>query len=234
MNDIQVSFVVATYNGAAHIEAQLTSILEALGPDDEIVVSDDGSTDDTVARVKALADPRIHVIEDGVRLGYQGNFARAIAASNGAHVFFSDQDDICLPQRIPASLDRLAHSACVCGDAVVVDVDLSPLQTSYFKARRAKFDALSLFLRPAVIGATMACRRDFLLANLPFPDGVPHDLWLSVQASRRGKLSVVAAPFILYRRHQSALSATGSNSRRPLALRLRERLLLLWALVYRR
>lgn len=233
MSDIRISFVVATYNGAPHVEAQLASILQYLAPNDEIVVSDDGSSDDTVARVAAMADPRIRVIQGGTRLGYQGNFARAIAACGGSSIFFSDQDDICLPERIPASLDRLAHASCVCGDAVVVDAELSPVQPSYFETRRARFGAWSLFLRPSVIGATMACRRDFLLASLPFPEGVPHDMWLSVRAARRGELAVVAAPFILYRRHQSALSATGAASRRPLLSRVRERLLLLAALASR-
>jgi glycosyltransferase involved in cell wall biosynthesis len=233
VSDIRISFVVATYNGAAHVEAQLASILQFLGPNDEIVVSDDGSSDDTVARVTAMADPRIHMIVGDRRLGYQGNFARAIAACRGSSIFFSDQDDICLPKRIPESLDKLAHASCVCGDAVVVDANLSPVQPSYFEIRHARFGALSLFLRPSVIGATMACRRDFLLASLPFPEGVPHDMWLSVRAARRGELTVVAIPFILYRRHQTALSATGAASRRPLVSRVWERLLLLAALVSR-
>lgn len=231
MTDIRVSFVLASYNGAHYIADQLSSILAELGPEDEIIVSDDGSTDLTVECVRNVGDPRIRLIAGGERLGYQGNFARAIAVARGSYIFFSDQDDICLPARVPASLAMLEHSACVCGDAIVVDATLQPLQESHFAARRARFSAMWLFFRPAVIGATLACRRDFLLAHLPFPKDIPHDMWLSIQAVRRGQLSVVSEPFILYRRHGSAVSATGSVSTRAIRKRLRERYLLLKALV---
>ncbi|MFL0415836.1 hypothetical protein, partial [Sphingomonas sp. 179-A 2A2 NHS] len=61
--------------------------------------------------------------------------------------------------------------------------------------------------------------------------GVPHDMWLSIQAARDGQLAIVTEPFILYRRHQAAVSATGGTSRRAIGARVRERLLLLAALL---
>ena len=213
------------------MEQQLASILAVLGPADEIVVSDDGSVDDTVARVHRINDPRVRVLARGERLGYQENFARAIAAAGGEYVFFSDQDDICLPARVPLSLAALATAVCVCGDAVVVDEALHVLHPSHFAQRRARFGAAWLIARPAVIGATMACRRAFLVAQLPFPRGVPHDLWLSVQAARRHRLTVVREPLILYRRHGTALSATGSVSTRSIVARVRERIALLRAMM---
>lgn len=231
MTEVRISFVVASYNGAPYIEEQLRSILTSLGPNDEIVVSDDGSSDATIERVEAIDDPRIRLLPRGERLGYQGNFARAIAASHGEYIFFSDQDDVCLPARIPQSLAALEHSPCVCGDAVVVDATLSPLQESHFKARRARFDLPSLFIRPSVIGATVACRRNFIEGCLPFPKEVPHDMWIAIQAKRRGGLAVVREPFILYRRHPSVVSATASTSNRAISVRLKERLRLLAAVV---
>lgn len=231
MTEVRISFVVASYNGAAHIEEQLSSILTALGPNDEVIVSDDGSTDATLERVNAIGDARVQLIAGGERLGYQDNFARAIASSRGEYIFFSDQDDICLPGRIPLSLAELEHSSCVCGDAIVVDAELVPLFDSHFKNRRARFSPAWLLYRPVVIGATLACRRAFLLANLPFPKGVPHDMWLSVQASRRGELAIIENPLILYRRHQGVVSATGSASKRPIFVRLSERLKLLVAVI---
>ncbi len=231
MTEVRISFVVATYNGASYIEEQLHSILASLGPQDEIIVSDDGSSDATVERVYAIGDPRIRLLPKGERLGYQGNFARAIAASRGEYIFFSDQDDVCLPVRVPQSLAALEHSRCVCGDAIVVDATLSPLHNSHFKARRARFDLVSLLVRPSVIGATVACRRDFIEGCLPFPQGVPHDMWIAVRAVRRGDLAVVREPFILYRRHSSVVSATASTSNRAIVVRLKERLRLLSAMI---
>lgn len=233
MDDIRISVVMATYNGAPHLAAQLDSWLACLGPTDEIVISDDGSTDGTLDVVAGIADARLRVVPPGPRLGYQGNFQRAIGASRGQYVFFSDQDDICLPARVEQSLAALATAWCVCGDATLVDQNLNVIGHSFFEQRKARFGALSLFLRPAVIGATMACRRDFVMDSLPFPDQIPHDMWLSIRAARRGKLAVVRQPFILYRRHEAAVSATGTSRRRGLSTILRERASLAWQLLTR-
>lgn len=204
-----------------------------MGPSDEIVVSDDGSSDATRDIVAGFSDSRVRLLPPGPRLGYQDNFSRAIAASRGSFIFFSDQDDICLPARIPRSLAALDQADCVCGDAVVVDEALEPLQPSFFAARGARFGAWQLFRRPAVIGATMAARRDFVLGSLPIPPGVPHDMWLSIRAARRGRLAVIDVPVILYRRHGNAVSATAGGKRRRLSTILTERLRLGWALLTR-
>jgi glycosyltransferase involved in cell wall biosynthesis len=231
LNEIRISVVMATYNGALYVQAQVESLLSCLGSNDEIVVSDDGSSDATLAILRTLPDPRIRILPAGKRLGYQKNFERAILAAKGAFIFFSDQDDICLPKRIRESLAALSNADCVGGDAILVDQDLKILQQSHFAARRSRFSAFWLFVRPSVIGATMACRRDFLLQSLPFPAKVPHDMWLSVRAAWRGRLVIVQQPFILYRRHTAVVSLTGTSRRRGVHMIIKERWLLLCALV---
>lgn len=229
---VRISVVLASYNGGHFIEAQLRSLLAALDADDEIVVSDDGSTDDTRGVVEAVKDRRIRLLPAGPRLGYQENFARAISSARGKYIFFSDQDDICLPNRIEQSLAALATAACVCGDATVVDADLQIISPSYFQLRRPRgFSAWHLLAKPAAIGATMACRREFVEAALPFPRSIPHDHWLSVLAASRRQLKVVPAPFILYRRHAGVASFTSTRSRRSLSTILFERIRLGWALL---
>lgn len=232
MTKVRISFVVATYNGAAYVGEQLASILNSLGDDDEVVVSDDDSADDTLAKVAAVGDPRIRILRGGPRLGYQRNFERAIGAARGEYIFFSDQDDVCLPARVPKSLAALAEVSCVCGDAIVVDQELRRIYDSHFSEREAEFGPMMLFIRPSVIGATMACRKEFLMRNLPFPYGVPHDMWLSIRARLHRELAIVHEPFILYRRHRTALSATGTTRQRPFNVRAVERFRLAWALLF--
>lgn len=232
----RISVVLASCNGAAYISEQLASLLDALSDDDEIVVCDDASEDDTVSVVRSIGDPRIKVHAFGERVGYQRNFERAIRASRGRFIFFSDQDDHCLPERIPVSLNALNRAPCVCGDAELTDSEMRMLAPSYFKLRGARsFGALHLLLRPEIIGATMACRREFLIDAIPFPKDVPHDQWLSVLAASRGQLAVVAQPFIRYRRHRNTASLTGVESRRrSLSTVLLERWCLLTALLLHR
>ena len=58
-----ISVCVTTYNGANYIEAQLRSILGQLSAHDEVIVSDDGSTDDTLPIIRGIGDKRIRVLE---------------------------------------------------------------------------------------------------------------------------------------------------------------------------
>lgn len=233
MTGIRISFVLASYNGAKYIEAQLRSILEAISSNDEVVISDDSSEDETASLVESIGDSRLILLKNPTRVGYQKNFERAINAARGKYVFFSDQDDICLPVRITTSLQALETHDCVCGDAILVDDQLKETASSYFEVRRARFSALALFLRPSVIGATLACRRSFVLRHMPFPAKVPHDMWLSVIAALRGRLIAVDQPFILYRRHESAVSATGTKTRRKWSAIVGERTRLMLELVRR-
>lgn len=226
---IRVSVVVATYNGASFVGDQLLSWLELLTDQDEIVVSDDESSDSTRSIVSSFGDDRIRLLPPGPRLGYQGNFERAISSARGQFIFFSDQDDICLPDRIDESLAALRKHSCVFGDARVVDENLNTVMESYFALRKPLgFGAIHLFLRPAAIGATMACTRSFINFALPFPRNIPHDHWLSVLAAVRGELGVVDRNLILYRRHSSALSSTAAKSQRRIKEVILERVALLY------
>lgn len=231
-NVIRASIVLASYNGELFIKSQLLSLLDVLDDHDEIIVSDDGSSDLTRDIVLSIKDTRIRLLPPSTRLGYQQNFSRAISASRGQYVFFSDQDDICLPERVAISLQALQTHGCVFGDAIVTDDALNITSKSYFAHRCAKsFSAWRLFLKPAAIGATMACTRQFLSTALPFPRGVPHDQWLSVLAAARGELQVVRDPLILYRRHLGVASFTGLARKRSLSLIAQERSRLLFALL---
>jgi glycosyltransferase involved in cell wall biosynthesis len=214
----RVSIVLASFNGAQFIEEQIRSLLPFLDANDELVISDDASTDGTAAVARSISDSRIRVLDNCERVGYQANFERAIRASAGQFIFFSDQDDRCLPKRISESLAALGKHAVVFGDATLVDSNMNLVNESYFSARPIRsMSSASLFIRPVVIGATMACRREFLLDVMPFPKGVPHDHWISVLAAFAGQLGVVRQPFILYRRHASAASSTGmADAKRPI------------------
>ena len=228
----KISVVLASYNGEYYIRDQIESWLRVLRQGDEIIISDDGSTDGTYRVINSIKDHRIVCILNDSRCGYQKNFERAIEKSSGKYIFFSDQDDICLPERVVESLQALQTHGCVFGDAIVTDDALRPTTDSYFASRRTKFfTAWSLFLWPTAIGATMACSKEFLSTALPFPRGVPHDQWLSVLAAARGELQVVRAPIILYRRHLGVASLTGLAKKRSLSLIAQERTRLLFALL---
>jgi glycosyltransferase involved in cell wall biosynthesis len=227
-----LTVVLATCNGARFIGEQLDSIAAQLQPDDEIIVSDDASTDDTVATITRREDRRIRILANRERVGYVRNFERAIAQATGSLVFFSDQDDVWLPGKVTALQAALQGSACAASDAVVVDEDLNLLHRSYFELRGVtSFSPLAILRKPPVIGATLACRRAYLASLLPVPAGVPHDFWITFNAAIDGGLQVIASQLMLYRRHASVASLSATGRKRhfvPVAVE-RSRLVGAWA-----
>jgi glycosyltransferase involved in cell wall biosynthesis len=229
------SVVLASYQGERFIGEQLDSITPQLSPDDEIIISDDASTDATLAVVAQRHDKRIRVLSNKARVGYIDNFQRAINQSSGDVIFFSDQDDVWLPGKV-AIFDRvLRHNFCVSSDAVVVDEHLRQIYPSYFQWRGTRsFSAWSIFLKPPIIGATLACTRQYLDRLLPLPPGIPHDFWISFNAAWDDALEIVHAPQILYRRHSDALSPSATDRRRALSRIASERVQLLGSALRRR
>ena len=99
-----VTILLATYNGARHLPAQLDSLLSQTFTGWRLLVRDDGSTDATpaiLADYSARFPDRITVLpDDGHRLGPSANFAALMAAADADYLMFCDQDDVWLPEKI--------------------------------------------------------------------------------------------------------------------------------------
>jgi glycosyltransferase involved in cell wall biosynthesis len=229
------SIVLATYQGERFIDEQLDSIVSQLSPNDEIILSDDASTDGTLHAVRQRGDSRIRILANRERVGYVRNFQRAITQVRGEYVFFSDQDDVWLPGKVDAICSALRRKPFAASDAIVVDENLEELYPSYFALREARsFSWPAIFLRPPIVGATMSCRKDYLQSLLPLPSGIPHDFWLTLNAAWDESLEIIHTPLILYRRHAAAFSPTATHRSRSLAKIATERCILAATMIYRR
>ncbi len=209
-----ISICLATYNGSAYIEAQLRSIFEQLSQKDEIVVADDGSTDDTIAIIDAMGDPRIRWVAQGGRLGVVKNFERSVSAASGEYIFLCDQDDVWLPGKIDCCIAALHSHLLVVTDCKVVDSELNEIAPSFFRLRNSGSGLLHNLWKNSYLGCCMAFRRELLNYALPFPQGIPmHDMWLGMIAETHGSVSFLPKPLSLYRRHIcSASDAAGRSS----------------------
>lgn len=229
------SVVLAACQGERFIAEQLISIAAQLAPDDEIVISDDASTDATLDIIRRVSDPRVRIFSNRVRLGYIGNFEKAVGFARGDLIFFSDQDDVWLPNKVAAMDVALERKPCAASDAIVVDERLSVMHESFFAWRGTRtFSASEMFLRPAIVGATLACRRSYLQTLLPFPPGVPHDFWLTLNAAWDDSFAIIREPLILYRRHDAAVSPSGTARRRNWKIIVAERARIASAFLSRR
>lgn len=140
-----ISVCIATYNGGKYIEEQLRSILDQLSADDEVIVSDDNSTDDTVSIIKSLGDSRIKIyahkpdkcsflIDHSTH-----NFENALRHSHGDIIFLSDQDDKWTDNKVSTMIEGLSNYDMVVSDCYVTDVHLNIIEPSYFAKRKRAY-----------------------------------------------------------------------------------------------
>lgn len=107
-----VSVIIPAYNRAKTIHRAITSALEQSLPPIEVIVVDDGSTDDTVALVNSVGDERIRCIETRLNRGAQYARIKGILTATGDYLVFLDSDDELLPDSIFLRLLALRNSEC--------------------------------------------------------------------------------------------------------------------------
>ncbi|HZN12916.1 MAG TPA: glycosyltransferase [Acidimicrobiales bacterium] len=212
----RITVAMATYNGERFVGAQLQSIIDQHRPPDEIVISDDGSEDDTVAVVRATADRAgvdVRVLQEGTRLGVTGNFERAIAAATGDVIALADQDDVWRADKLARVEAAMAdgHAAAVFSDAELIDEASAPsgerlLAQMPFgptdRRRVAHGETFESLVRGNfVTGATLAFRADLRAVLLPMSLDGFHDVWIALLTSAIGDVPLLDDPLIGYRVH---------------------------------
>lgn len=210
-----ISVCIATYNGAGVILTQLQSILPQLSAQDEIVISDDGSKDDTVQQVQSLGDARIRIVQGPCKGSPIPNFENALLMANGDYIFLSDQDDQWLPGKVDAVMQKLqAGYACVLTDCSVTDEKLCVTHPSFFalnKTHEGKY--YNLLVKNGYVGGCMAMRRDLVQRCLPFPHDLPmHDMWIGNVAAFYYKIVFLHQPYSYFRRTGNNASTSGGRS----------------------
>lgn len=217
-----ISVCIATYNGSKYIKEQLESILCQLSKNDEVIISDDGSTDNTLSVIKELHDNRIkifHFERDKKRLEsiqlITTNFENALNHANGDFIFLSDQDDVWLPNKVKIMLGYLQNYDYVVSDCYITDSELNIKSNTRFYAGSGftKNRWKALFSPTPYQGSCVAFRRRILDKALPFPKGIQsHDRWIGYVASFFYSYIILPDSLILYRRHEKNSSTATQSS----------------------
>ncbi len=235
-----ISVCIATFNGEKFIKEQLYSIAKQLGDSDEIIISDDCSTDKTIEYINALNDKRIKVFTNTkgkVKRTFDHathNFENALMNTKGDIIFLSDQDDVWLDNRIEHNINLLKVNDLVITDCKVVDSSLNVIEESYFTLLNSGPGIFKNILKNSYLGCCMAFNKNILSYILPFPKYlVPHDIWIGLNVELRGKVYFSNASTLLYRRHGNNLSATSGKSSNSLIFKLTYRLAIIYNLIKR-
>jgi glycosyltransferase involved in cell wall biosynthesis len=213
-----VSVALCTYNGQRFLPRQLASILRQTRLPDEVIICDDGSTDETIAIVEHFAQSApfpVHIHVNTVNLGSLRNFEQAMHACKGEFIALSDQDDIWRNDRLELSEQELIlhpEAGLVFSDGDVIDDDdrkvgIRLWQNFEFDGARKEALRGGNFVPMArkrfVTGATVMFRSCYLPYCFPVGAGWIHDGWMAAVIASMASIRMIDEPLIAYRRHTS-------------------------------
>lgn len=230
-----ISVCIATYNGEKYIKEQLLSIIKQINDTDEIIISDDGSTDKTISIVQNI-DRKIKIVYNTKEKGYTKNFENAISHAKGEYIFLSDQDDVWLDNKVEVMISYLQDYDLVISDAEICNNILETTGITYHSITGGNSGFLNNFYKIRHIGACLAFRSVMNLKLLPFPNNqklYAHDTWIPLIGELYYKTIVLKEPLILYRRHDNNTSSGGDTSINSLFFKFRIRLYTLGKLLSR-
>ena len=237
-----ISVCLSTFNGEQFIAQQLDSILSQLSTLDEIIISDDGSTDRTIDLIQSYRDPRIklftHERYNKFRkypfIKITKNIENAFNHARGDLLFLADQDDIWDADKVLTVTHEIGDNLCLLHDCSLVDEDGRELTASYYAQNKSRAGFFPNLANSSYLGCCMVIRKELLAYALPFPlIPVPHDIWLGLIADWKGKMKMSDKKLLMYRRHDSNQSTAGGKSKAGLFYKIHYRLNILLALLMR-
>ena len=218
---ISVDILLATYNGGTYLHSLIDSLYRQSHGAWNLIIRDDGSSDDTVNYLEKLSanDSRVEIIKDELgNLGPCRNFLELLKHSNSEYILFCDQDDIWEDNKIStllsfikaeekrndSNLPILIHS-----DIQLIDEKDELISNSFWKYQHLnpRCDSFNdLLMQNNVTGCTCIFNKALKTKGKNSSDDIPmHDWWLAITAAKFGFIKYVEKPLVRYRQH-------GSNS----------------------
>lgn len=213
-----VDILVACYNGEHFLKQLLNSLINQTYKDFNIIIRDDGSTDNTLMilkEYKSLYPDRITLVKSTPSKSAKNNFFELMNHASSDYIMFCDQDDVWLEDKIELTLNKMKQAEkafksttpILCHtDLKVVDKNLNVLNPSFFKMQKFDISKNSLnraLVQNIVTGCTVMINKALLnlAKGTNSDDIIMHDWWLYLIASAFGKVEVIKTPTILYRQH---------------------------------
>ncbi|MGI4764446.1 MAG: glycosyltransferase [Janthinobacterium lividum] len=209
-----ISVAMATYNGGRHIGEQLRSLAAQTLLPTELVVTDDGSTDETLHLLEAFAATapfpvRVHV--NPKRLGYAANFMRCAGLCTGSLIAFCDQDDIWNPDKLAACSARFAPGVQLVYHNAEVFEGSQVLRLLYPALQHSSNRPFGLSPWFVALGFTTVFRRELIDLNGVWEGSLgygkdprlAHDQWISLIGNICGPVVYLPQPLARYRMHET-------------------------------
>ena len=228
-----VSVVMGTFNGERHVREQLASVLAQTSLPAEIIVCDDGSSDQTllaVEEVRRSAAVPVQVVRNQKRLGFADNFLTGAMRAESEFVAFCDQDDIWYPTKLERGVGALREHSAVLSAHQVDLVDTDGVRVGEHAQgidRTRVVEPLTGDPWMNYFAFTLLFRRD-LIDVMPYLDRgedtytagaqLSHDRWVCMLAHSLGRVVLLDTPLAGYRQHGAQLYGSAgapSSTQRP-------------------
>jgi len=175
-----------------------------LQQNDEIIISDDSSTDNTISIIKSFNDKRIVILENNKFYSPVFNVENALKHAKGDYIFLSDQDDIWEQNKTEVLLKYLKYNDLVVSDCKIINEDGNLLNDSLFERTKPTYNFYTCLYRNPFLGNAMAFNRSILNRALPFPKKIiMHDIWIGLLALKIGKIYFAQEKLSSWRRHEN-------------------------------
>ena len=213
-----ISVCMATYNGAKYIKRQLESILIQLKKDDEVIIYDDCSQDETCSIIKKIADDRIKLYVNNQNLGVNKTFEKALCRAKGEIIFLSDQDDVWEKNKVEYIRNYFFHNQdvdLIQHNAIVVDDKFNIINKSFYDWRgHVGPEAWRNFVRDTHLGCCMALKKKVLQDSMPITSVPYHDRWIGIISALNGyRCKFIPETLGYYVRHDGTVTDPMFNRR---------------------
>lgn len=202
-----VSIALATYNGGKYIDEQIKSLLKQDYPNLEVVVSDDGSSDNTLKVLRKYKN-KIKIFENEGEHGLLGNFSNAIKHCSGEYIALSDQDDVWMPDKITRLIEKIDGFDIIQSGVCVIDEkgEYHPkkgMHEAYEIDKTIKYNLHDNVVENTMLGCTTLMNAEFVNKYIDIPkDIIYHDLWFLYNAILKGNgIVYIDEQLIKYRQH---------------------------------
>lgn len=218
----KISVALCTFNGAEFLSKQLESIKQQSMPIHELVVCDDGSSDETLAILERFSKQvtfSVQVHSNPQNLGSSKNFEKCMALCQGDLIFLCDQDDVWMPEKVERILEYLtAHpeKEAVFSNATMIDQAGFPTGKTSFEQIEFTPEVQGLWnaggsfrilLKGYVVtGAALAVKKRALAKIGAVPNitkELIHDGWIALNLSMANQIGFINTCLIQYREHSN-------------------------------
>lgn len=197
---IKVSIGLPVYNARKYIRESINSILQQSYSNFELIISNDGSTDDSWAIIKTILDPRIIYINDSVNRGISYRLNEQIQLSSGKYFVRMDADDVMFPDRIEKQVSFLEKNPEVhvvgCSAVIINDYNqIVGIRAMSNRIRLSYFIKTDFFIHPSIMGHTTWFKKNLYSDNFNGAE----DFELFLRCYRYSVYKQIEEPLLFYR-----------------------------------